>query len=68
MTAPDPITAERAAVVAHLHAKATEVRGMAHTMGDDEADHLARRIDALAEGIEAGLHLELPEARREEVG
>lgn len=56
--------AERTAVVEHLREHAARIRTMAgrrvsihHVMAEDEADQLARRIDALADGIVAGLHV-----------
>ncbi len=55
---------EREAVVLHLRGQALSIRNMVgrrvsvdHVMGEDEAETLARRIDAMADGIDAGLHL-----------
>ncbi len=67
-------TDEREAVVLHLRGQAASVRRMAgrhvtvnDVLSEDEADQLARRIDAIADGIDAGLHLaEAPPAGRRE--
>lgn len=59
MTAlPDDVADERMACVAHLRGKAAEVRGMIGRRGltAQDGDMLARRLDATADEIAAGLH------------
>lgn len=68
----DSVAAEREAVMKHLRSHAANIRKMAgrrvsinHVMGEEEANQLGRRIDAIADGIGAGLHIDLPEPHRE---
>jgi len=57
--------AERRDTIEFIRERIAEVKAMPgrrvstdHIMTDDEADQLARRLDAVADGIGAGLHVQ----------